>query len=102
MSLTRNFGQRRSSRFSSTVNFAINLLITTALAVFVCCLLTSPSHAQGSLSLGTMTLTGVSSVCPTSNGWYYYSNGSSNTYMNCQLASIGCPNTASLSLTSLT
>jgi hypothetical protein len=73
MPSTRSFEPRRTGRFSSTVNLATNVLITTTLAVFICCLLTSPSHAQGpSLSLGTLTTSGSPAACNAGAGFYYY------------------------------
>jgi len=94
---TRSFGRECPSRPSSTVNFATNTLLVLALAVLVCC--AAPSHAQASLALGTVGLSPEVVQCPTSNGWYYYSSGGANTYMNCHFASVSCPNTADLGLT---
>ena len=77
---------------------ASRLLLPLALAVIVGCLFPQPMHAQGSLSLGTIAVSNVVWSCDPTGGWYYYRNGTSNTYMTCQNAVINCPNTQSMSL----
>jgi hypothetical protein len=58
-------------------------------------------HAQSgaSLSLGTLTVLNTPATCNPTSGWYYYKNGANTTYMNCNVASVSCSNTAPLNLT---
>jgi len=89
---TRSSRIRGSGRFSSIVSFAANVLVTITLAVFVCCLLTVPSHAQ-TLSLGTLATNGSPAACNSGAGFYYYvyPNTGLAVDMTCQAATVnGC------------
>jgi hypothetical protein len=92
MSLPRSSGPKYSISLSSTFKTLTRVLPVFALAAIACCLFAPPAHATatcgGSLSCGTFSPYGVVRLC--GSGWYYYTNGSTNTYMNCQKATATC------------
>jgi hypothetical protein len=77
----------------STRKIATSLLLVSALAMIVCCLLPAASYAQGSLSLGTVA-TPTPWTCPATDGWYVYTDVSGNNHtLNCfQTTVSGCAN----------
>ena len=90
---------RSSSSFCGvppTINTISKLLLTLGFAVFVCCFLAVPSHAQGTwagvstgapLSCGTLTVNSTA-TCPIGVGWYYYQNGDLLVQMSCKTATV--------------
>ena len=89
MSTTRNSGPECPISLKSKTSTATKLFIVSALAVIACCLFSMPAHAQGSLPLGTIGVT-PPQVCGPGSGFYYYSNGGTNYYMNCQTGTVTC------------
>src|SRR5215469_7870018 len=78
--------------------FAARILFVFVLAVCGLSAFSATAHAQGSLQLGSISVSQLSWQCDPTGGWYYYQNGQTNTYMKCQNAVINCPNTQSMSL----
>jgi hypothetical protein len=59
-----------------------NLLLTLGFVCVALLMLTTPARAQyGSLPIGTLN-NGSAASCQT-GGWYYYTDGQGNHYMNC-------------------
>jgi hypothetical protein len=79
---------------------AAHLLLLFALAVVFCCLFSVSACAQGSLSLGTVD-TPTTATCPTTDGWYYYTDPSHNVHpLNCRQTTVrNCANTQPWSMT---
>jgi len=93
MSSTRKSGTENSISLASTITIATKLLLVSALAVVAFCVFAIPSHAQGSLSLGTLTTNGNPSSCNNGDGWYYFNNNFAIVAMNCQAATVSnCSN----------
>jgi hypothetical protein len=77
----------------TTTKVLTHSFVLSALAVIAYCLFTLPTYAQGSLPLGTLTITG-NGTCNTSDGWYYYTSpNGTKYYLTCQTATVsGCSN----------
>jgi hypothetical protein len=100
MLATRRRVSERATKLGSITTIATHLLVAFALAVVVCCLFSTTSLAQGSLSLGTVD-TPTTGTCNTSDGWYYYTDpGSTKHYLNCRQTTVrNCQNAADWPLT---
>jgi hypothetical protein len=96
----RNCGPAPSVRPAPMTTITTKVSSAVTLVVLACCLLTTPAHAQGgSLPLGTINVLQAPVVC--SSSYFSYTNTSTNTtyYLNCYVATVTCPNTASLNMT---
>jgi hypothetical protein len=100
MLATRRRVSEAPAKLGSITTIAAHLFVTLTLAVVVCCLFSTATYAQGSLSLGTVdTPTTVTSN--TSDGWYYYTDPSHNVHnLNCLQTTVrSCSNAADWPLT---
>src|SRR5229473_574665 len=91
----RRFDPERSISIRPTTKIATHLLVISALAVIVCCLLSAPTFAQGSLGLG-MVDAPTPGTCLSTDHWYYYTDPNHNIYNETCLQTTvrNCQNTA--------
>jgi|CZKK01.1.fsa_nt_gi hypothetical protein len=86
----RNFRTEYSISLRSKTTIAIKLMFAAAIVVTLLTTFTTPARATAALLVGQLT---VSRQVPCQPGWYYYSNNSTNTPMNCYYANVtNCAN----------